>query len=153
MCNHAWRWKNMGAQKTQYAALPVALEGGEPRVMLITTRGTGRWIIPKGHPERKLKPHELAAKEAYEEAGVIGRVHSEAIGSYRVGKPKDEPGEAVTVEVFLLEVDSQLDDWPEKGQRETRWFSLAQAAMKVTDGGLVEILLGLAAPPPDQAVA
>jgi 8-oxo-dGTP pyrophosphatase MutT (NUDIX family) len=97
----------MGARRTQYAALPVALEeGGEPRVMLVTTRGTGRWIIPKGHPEPRLKPHELAAKEAFEEAGVVGRVRPEAIGRYRIGKPKDRAREAVTIEVFLLEVDS-----------------------------------------------
>ncbi len=135
--------------RKQYAALPVTVAEGERQVMLVTSRGTGRWIIPKGQPERSLKPYELAAKEAYEEAGLIGRISARAIGAYQAQKRR-ERGDTVPclVEVFLFHVDRQLDDWPEKGQRETRWFSPAQAAMHVTDGGLVEILLGLAAPDP-----
>jgi 8-oxo-dGTP pyrophosphatase MutT (NUDIX family) len=134
------------ALRTQYAALPVALEAGALKVMLVTSRGTGRWIIPKGQPERKLKPFEVAAKEAYEEAGLVGHVRPRAVGSYRSVKGhRDGVNEPCVVKVFLLEVERQLEDWPEKGEREIAWFSPAQAAMKVTDGGLVEILLSLSA--------
>ena len=138
--------------RKQYAALPVARTEEGSQVMLVTSRGTGRWIIPKGQPERKLKPHELAAKEAYEEAGIVGHVRPRAVGSYRSEKRWDDGTvEPTMVKVFLMEVSTELDDWPEKDQRQRRWFTPAQAAMKVTDGGLVEILLGLAAPDDDPA--
>ncbi len=132
--------------RKQYAALPVSNEAGNLKVMLVTSRGTGRWIIPKGQPERKLKPFEVAAKEAYEEAGLVGQVRQRAVGTYRSVKGRrDGTAEPCLVKVYLLEVECQLDDWPEKGEREIAWFSPAQAAMKVADGGLVEILLNLSA--------
>lgn len=133
--------------RKQYAALPITLVDGEVQVMLVTSRGTRRWIIPKGQPEAKLKPHQLAAKEAWEEAGLIGQVRPRAIGSYLSEKRLlDGTVEPCLVKVFVMDVERQLDDWPERLERETRWLSPAQAAMKVTEGGLVEILLGLAAP-------
>ena len=70
------------AELAQYAALPyVHLEDGL-RICLITSRGTKRWIIPKGWPKAQLRPHELAAQEAEEEAGLLGEIASDPIGSY-----------------------------------------------------------------------
>ena len=113
--------------------------------MLITSRETRRWVIPKGNPEKGLKPHALAAKEAYEEAGLVGEVGTRPVGSYRyakrLGARKCVPCE---VDVFPLAVERQLDDWPERGQRETRWFTPDEAALLVEEGGLVELLLSLA---------
>ena len=113
--------------------------------MLITSRETCRWVIPKGNPERGLEPHALAAKEAYEEAGLVGRIGSEPVGRYRYAKRRSaKEAVPVEVEVFPLLVEGQLGDWPEKGQRETRWFTPAEAALLVQEGGLAELLLSLA---------
>ena len=114
--------------------------------MLVTSRETRRWVIPKGNPEKGLEPHELAAKEAYEEAGLVGEVSPEPVGRYRYLKRlRGEKSVPIEVTVFPLAVERQLDDWPEKGQRETRWFTPAEAATLVEEGGLVAMLLELAA--------
>jgi 8-oxo-dGTP pyrophosphatase MutT (NUDIX family) len=129
---------------TQYAALPFMLRNGRPRVMLVTSRGSGRWIIPKGWPEKQLEPHASAAKEAYEEAGIVGRIDERSIGTYRYEK-RGPSGEMTIFEVkaFLLEVERQLRDWPEKGQRRKRWVAPAHAARLVADAGLGRLLLEL----------
>jgi 8-oxo-dGTP pyrophosphatase MutT (NUDIX family) len=118
--------------------------------MLVTSRETRRWVIPKGWAEKKLEPHALAAKEAFEEAGLEGEIGREPIGSYRYAKlirgKKATKSVSCEVVVFPLAVSRQLEDWPERGQRETRWFTLEEAAMLVEEGGLVSLLLGLAAP-------
>jgi 8-oxo-dGTP pyrophosphatase MutT (NUDIX family) len=136
-----------GPGRRQYAALPLATgEDGRRLVMLVTSRGTRRWVIPKGNPEKGLAPHALAAKEAYEEAGLVGVVGPEPVGAFRyakrLGGRKVVP---VEVEVFPLAVERELADWPERGQRERRWFAPGEAALLVEEGGLVEILLALAA--------
>ena len=86
--------------RKQYAALPLAEHGGRTSVMLITSRETRRWVIPKGNPERGLEPHALAAKEAYEEAGLVGRIGSEPVGRYRYAKRRSAK-EAVPVGCFV----------------------------------------------------
>jgi 8-oxo-dGTP pyrophosphatase MutT (NUDIX family) len=132
--------------RRQYGALPIAVRDGETMVMLVTSRETRRWIIPKGWPEAGLEPRALAGKEAFEEAGLVGEVAGEAVGSYRYGKRLPDGREVpCEVVVYPLAVERQLEDWPERGQRETRWFSLPEAAMRVAEGGLVALLLGLAA--------
>ncbi len=89
-------------------------------VLLITSLNSKRWIIPKGWPEADLTPAENAAREAFEEAGVIGKVSAKPIGSYHYLKErKDGGGVPCSVDVFALAVTKQLDDWPEKGARDT----------------------------------
>ncbi len=141
------RTKAKPERRRQYAALPLAMgDEGQTLVMLVTSRETRRWVIPKGNPEKGLAPHELAAKEAYEEAGLVGEVGREPVGRYRYLKRlRGEKTVPCEVEVFPLAVERQLDDWPEKGQRETRWFPPAEAATLVGEGGLVTLLLRLAA--------
>ena len=136
--------------RQQYAALPVAMdEDGQQQVLLVTSRETGRWIIPKGWAEKGIKSYELAAREAYEEAGLRGKIGRKPIGCYRYTKwlRRTKRAKAVLCEVavFALYVERQLDDWPEKGQRERRWFSPAEAALLVDEGNLVTLLLDLAA--------
>ena len=115
--------------------------------MLITSRDTGRWIIPKGWPEKKLAPAELAAREAFEEAGLVGRTGERPFGSYRYEKRlRSGKSTLCNVDVYLFEVDEQLDDWPERGQRERQWMTPGKAAMLVSEAGLVELLLELAIP-------
>jgi 8-oxo-dGTP pyrophosphatase MutT (NUDIX family) len=133
--------------RRQYAALPYRLEGDETEVMLVTSRETHRWILPKGWPEKTLTGPQVAAKEAMEEAGHIGEPADRPVGSYmyhkRLNNGRDVP---CGVDVFPLRVERLLDDWPERQQRERRWFTLPQAAMAVEEGELVTLLLRLAAP-------
>lgn len=106
--------------------------------MLVTSRATGRWIIPKGWPAVNLPPHLSAAKEAYEEAGVRGEAGSESIGVFRHRKTLS--GRRLTVNVYPLEVREQLDRWPERFQRQRRWFNVADAAHAVPDKSLRRII-------------
>lgn len=113
-------------------------------VVLITSRGTGRWVIPKGWPMEGKSLSGAAAAEAWEEAGVEGRVHEAEIGRYRYDKEQDQ-GWSVPVEVrvFLMEADRLRPEFPEAGQRRRRWFSPAEAAARVAEPGLKQILLAL----------
>ena len=136
-------------QGRQCAALPFAWDGDEVRVLLVTSRETRRWVLPKGWMEKRLSPHALAAKEAFEEAGVVGEVGRRTIGCYQYLKrgPRDRLTPC-SVRVFPLRVERLLDTWPERRQRRRQWFGLAEAAMAVDEGGLVSLLLGLAMPGP-----
>jgi 8-oxo-dGTP pyrophosphatase MutT (NUDIX family) len=109
--------------------------------MLVTSRRTRRWIIPKGWPMRRRTPHAAAAREALEEAGVVGRVGKKPIGSYSYQKRLKKGGVVVCeVFVFPLEVKRQQKSWPEKGRRQIQWLSLTRAAATVEEGALGEII-------------
>jgi 8-oxo-dGTP pyrophosphatase MutT (NUDIX family) len=127
--------------RVQYAALPFAVSAsGRARVMLVTSRGGRRWVIPKGMPIRHLSAPEVAAREAYEEAGLVGQVIGRRpVGSYRYVK-RGGPKKPFAVTVFLMHVDRQLDAWPERGRRRTAWFDFAAAARVVEAEGLADIL-------------
>jgi 8-oxo-dGTP pyrophosphatase MutT (NUDIX family) len=142
--------KHKGKLAQQFAALPMKEQGDETLVLLVTSRETGRWVLPKGWAEKRLSGRELAAKEAFEEAGIEGQVIGEALGSYTYAKRL--PGEKIVecvVDVYPMRVTRLLDKWPEAKQRRREWFTLAQAAMQVEEGELVTMLLRLAAPPRD----
>ena len=126
----------------QYGALPYRLAAdGTVEVMLITSRETRRWVIPKGWPMRALKPHRTAEQEAFEEAGLKGKIGKTSIGRYGYKKKMaDETTVPVEVTVFPLEVSGQHKRWPEKDQRDGRWFSAADAATRVEEDGLRQIL-------------
>jgi Na/Pi-cotransporter len=131
--------------RVQYAALPFRRRSNfGTEVMLVTSRGTGRWIIPKGWPMRGKAPHAAAAREALEEAGVAGRIGKESIGSFAHKKVLKE-GRVVVCEVhvFPLEVTRQRKTWPEKGKREVQWFSPAEAARAVQEPVLGKIIRNL----------
>ena len=132
----------------QAAALAYrATADGEPEILLVTSRETRRWILPKGWIENDVKPYETAAMEAWEEAGVRGRVKKKPIGSYTYEKRLNNGDHALCqVTVFALKVTTQLDEWPEKNERERRWVSLDQGANLISEGGLVKLLLGLSLP-------
>lgn len=142
------RLKRKARVGRQCAALPVRHEiAGGIGVLLVTSRDTGRWVIPKGWNAPKLSPAQAAAREAYEEAGVVGQIVGDLpIGSYRYLK-RLTPKLAVPceVEVFLLEVETQLDDWPEKRQRHARWFTPDEAATRVDEAELSSLIRGLEA--------
>ena len=132
----------------QIAALPYRIEAdGSFRVMLITTRETRRWVIPKGNPITGLERHRAAAHEAWEEAGLTGVACPVAIGSYSYLKRRRN-GKVSTadVEVFPLAVTGQQEDWPERDERDTRWYTLAEAAALVQEPGLKALIAAFRGP-------
>jgi 8-oxo-dGTP pyrophosphatase MutT (NUDIX family) len=130
----------------QCAALPFVGEGEDLRVVLITTRETRRWVIPKGWIEGREAPHRSAAREAFEEAGLAGAAEAEPCGRFEYVKRL--PGGAkrpTEVLVFRYRVTGLLDDWPEKGERERRLFTPEAAAALVSEPGLALLLRGISA--------
>lgn len=121
----------------QYGALPWRRMPDGLQVLLVTTRNTRRWIVPKGWPEDGRTPQECAALEAYEEAGVTGALTEEAIGVFS-HKKQLKSGQVVTcrIRVYGMEVSDTAGDWPEKGAREAKWCQVAEALMLVDDPGL-----------------
>lgn len=129
----------------QYAALPFRRSNGSIEILLITSRGSGRWIIPKGWPVPGMNPSEAAAHEAMEEGGVIGRVNESPSGQYSYQKRfPDGSCSPCIVDVFVLEVRSQLNHWPEKYQRLTKWVSAQEAAALVHEPELSKVIEALA---------
>jgi 8-oxo-dGTP pyrophosphatase MutT (NUDIX family) len=133
------------ADFVQVAALPLKVDNdGIARVLLVTSRGTKRWIVPKGWPMKGRKPSEAAACEALEEAGLVGRPSKKPIGTYSYFKRREAHFDICKVDVYILKVDKQLKDWREKAQREYRWCTLREAARLVQEPGLVALLRRLA---------
>ena len=127
--------------KKQVAALPVRRdEDGILRVLLVTSRETRRYVIPKGWPWRGVKDHNAAAEEAREEAGILGRIARKALGTYTYDKRRDTDTVPVRVKVFLLVVEKELDEWPESSQRRRVWFTPAKAAAAVDEPELAELI-------------
>ena len=107
------------------------------RILLITSRGKGRWVVPKGKPIAGLPPHASAAREAEEEAGVLGAACPTPIGSYRFRKRRSSGASVWTdVLVFPFAVTEELESWNEQHERERRWFTLADAAQAVDEEDL-----------------
>lgn len=132
------------SRNRQVAALPFRISGSRPEVMLITSRETGRWIIPKGWPQKGRSPHVVAMREAYEEAGLKGRIRKRPLGTFRYHKRlAGDQGVICRVTVFLLEVKRQLDDWPEKRSRKRCWLAPGAAADRVEEEELCALLSGL----------
>ncbi|SMG24920.1 NUDIX hydrolase [Paracoccus sp. J56] len=123
----------------QVAALCLNESTGE--VLLVTSRGTRRWIVPKGWPMPGRSLADAARQEAWEEAGVKGRVDQTEIGRYRYDKDQDR-GFAIPVEVrvFPLYVDKLERNFPEAHERTRRWFPPEDAARLVAETGLQQIL-------------
>jgi two-component system phosphate regulon sensor histidine kinase PhoR len=140
---------------TQYGVIPVrrGAEGGI-EVMLITSRETRRWVVPRGNPIPGKSPSESAAQEAYEEAGIIGPVEPEPVGRYFYRKRRRNgallPAE---VQLFRMSVSEERDDWPERGERERRWFPPQEAAAAVAEVELAEMIRSLAPGPGSAARA
>jgi 8-oxo-dGTP pyrophosphatase MutT (NUDIX family) len=113
--------------------------------MLVTSRETRRWIIPKGWPQKGKAPCDSAAREAFEEAGVVGVVGKRSLGSYPYQKRlKNGVIEVCEVHVFPLKVRRQSKEWPEQEQRDVRWLSAREAAETVKEPMLGEIIRRLA---------
>jgi 8-oxo-dGTP pyrophosphatase MutT (NUDIX family) len=127
----------------QTGALPWRLSSkNKVEVLLVTSRRSGRWTIPKGWPMRGKSLAEAAAREAFEEAGVTGPVDPKPIGRVNYVKNLLAIGELkVSIVVHRLRVDEELRKWPELGQRKRRWFSAKGAAKRVDSPELSELIL------------
>jgi 8-oxo-dGTP pyrophosphatase MutT (NUDIX family) len=127
----------------QTGALPWRLASkNSVEVLLVTSRRSGRWTIPKGWPMRGKSLAEAAAQEAFEEAGVMGTVSPTPIGTFNQTKRLLAIGQLeVSIVVHALWVDRELEKWPELGQRKRKWFSAKTAAKRVDSPVLAELIL------------
>jgi 8-oxo-dGTP pyrophosphatase MutT (NUDIX family) len=140
------RPENDREPREQLAALPWRRAAdGAVEILLITSRETRRWVMPKGWPIKGLKSAEAAAREAFEEAGIIGETSKKAFGSYRYGKVlRSGRVQHVRVGLYPMRVVEEREDYPEKGQREKRWASRDEAAALVDEPDLKRLLAAYA---------
>lgn len=122
----------------QSGVIPYRVKNGKIEVLLITTRNRRNWIIPKGNVIDGMSPAISAAKEAWEEAGVIGQVDTKELDTYKYRKK----GKTYKVKMFLLPVETVLEDYPEVGQRQRQWVNVAQAVRRVKKASIKRMLKG-----------
>lgn len=138
--------------RVQAAALPWRKGEDGVEVLLVTSRGAGRWVLPKGWPEGGEALSETALREAAEEAGVEGLVSGQELGRYFYGKAQPSGyARRCEVHVFPLKVETVAKKWPEKNKRKRQWVSPGQAAAMVAEADLAELIAGFAARPPESA--
>ncbi len=133
--------------RQQYAALCYRRKKKQSQleVLLLTSRDTGRWVIPKGWPMEGKKSHAVAEREAYEEAGVKGKADKEVLGYYTYNKGMNGGLKVhCRVQVHALEVQDLLKDFPEKGMRRVEWVSWEEAAARVNEPDLKALISSFA---------
>ena len=126
---------------TQFAALPYRITEQGIEVLIITSRRTHRWIVPKGWPIEELGPAGSAAREALEEAGVSGEIDTTALGHFHYVKEMRKTSLPCRVDVFALRVTRQHKRFAEKDARELRWVTPLEAAAMVDEPGLRRLIL------------
>jgi ADP-ribose pyrophosphatase YjhB (NUDIX family) len=128
--------------RAQFAVLPWRrTAAGRVEILLITSRETRRWVIPKGWPIKGLKSGPSAAREAFEEAGVTGELSRKPLGIFHYEKRlRSGRIQHVRVAVYALKVTEERDEWPEKDQREKLWISTEEAASLVDEAELKTLI-------------
>jgi 8-oxo-dGTP pyrophosphatase MutT (NUDIX family) len=120
------------------------MKPGGPEFLLVTTRGSKRWSIPKGYCEASAEARQTALSEAYEEAGLRGAIPREPIGIFsHVKRAPPDKGECLVL-VYPMKVTKQVASWPEKGQRRLIWAGAREAA-ELVDAGLSGVIRRFAA--------
>ena len=128
-------------KRRQVAALPWRGSGESLQILLVSSRETKRWVIPKGWPMKDRTDPAAAAQEAYEEAGLDGVVAEQSIGDYRYLKRlKSGVAQMVKVDVYPFQVTGGHNAWPEKGQRVLQWMSPVEAALGVQEPELRDLI-------------
>lgn len=128
--------------RLQIAALCMRPGETETEILLVSTRDTGRLILPKGWPEPDRQDHETAATEAYEEAGVVGQADPRALGTFSSYKGRSDGSKVRTrVLVFKLQFEEQLSKFPELGQRQCLWLPFSEAVDRANESSLKRFLL------------
>ena len=131
----------MAKEPKQVAALPVRLNAkGQLEFLLVTTRQSRRWVIPKGWRSTRLSDADAAAREALEEAGVTGRLLKKPVGSYSYFKREDDGFRPIKVTVYVLKVREQQKRWKEVDERKRRWLSISRAAELVQEPALATVI-------------
>lgn len=134
-----------GSLLRQVAALPYRRSAeGQLEVLLVTTKFTRRFIIPKGWPAEGRKDAKSAAKEAEQEAGVLGDVEESPFARYSYLKKIEHEYVSVSVDVFALKVTGQIDEWRERDCRFTRWLSADEAALLTDEPELIPLIRSFA---------
>ena len=134
--------------RLQVAALPWRRTEEGVEVMLITSRDTGRWVLPKGWPEEGEALYDAAAREAFEEAGISGGIAHSSAGSYFYNKVHSSGAESrCEVNVFPLEVTEIASKWREKGQRKRKWVKPREAIRMVNETDLAKLIDRFSADP------
>lgn len=123
----------------QSGVIPYRIKDKEIEVLLITSMKNKHWIIPKGIIEPEMTPQDSAAKEAWEEAGIMGQVLPNLIGTYQYFKW----GGVCRVRVFLFQVENLLSDWPEANYRKRKWFNISKAVKHVKQEEIKQMLIVL----------
>lgn len=127
----------------QSAVIPYRNKKGL-EILLITSLGTGRWVLPKGHVEDQMTPRDSAIKEAFEEAGINGKVPDKKVGDYVYHKDNEIGGTTYKVAVYAMYVTYELDIWPEDNRRKREWMSSEKAAHSVDEIELRQLILRFA---------
>ncbi len=128
-------------RRHQFAALPWRTGARGLEILLITSRETKRWVIPKGWPMKDRAAHQAAAQEAFEEAGVQGDITSEPLGMFRyVKRLKGDKTQLCAVDVFPLQVTEALDLWPERDERVREWVTPEEASRRVDEPELTALI-------------
>jgi 8-oxo-dGTP pyrophosphatase MutT (NUDIX family) len=131
------------AERRQVAALPWRRSEGGLQVMLISSRETRRWVIPKGGRMAGKTDAEAAAQEALEEAGIEGLIAHDPIGTFRYAKIlKSGAARWCVVSVYPLEVTVEHDEWQERAERERAWVSRDEAVRRVDEPDLKVLIAG-----------
>jgi 8-oxo-dGTP pyrophosphatase MutT (NUDIX family) len=141
--------------RVQYGALPYRFtQDAALEILLVTSRQTRRWIIPKGWPIKGLRPAKSAAREAFEEAGVRGRIGTKPVGLFTYDKALDQDGIQATceVKVFPLLVKRQSEVWPESEQRVVQWVLPSKAVALVKEPDLKKLIAAFAKRAADTAI-
>jgi len=126
--------------RTQFAALCYRVKDEKLQFCLVTSRRSGRWIVPKGWPMHGETPSDAAATEAFEEAGVRGQVRERPIGVFSYYKVRSADELPCLAVVYPLQVKKVLTKWPEKKERNRKWVSRKRAAAMVDDPELAAII-------------
>ncbi len=128
-------------KRRQVAALPWRGEGADLRILLVSSRETRRWVIPKGWPMKDKADYLAAAQEAYEEAGLDGEILEKPAGDYDYLKRfKSGAAKLVKVDVYPMHVTGEHETWPEKGQRTLQWMTPVEAALSVQEPQLRDLI-------------
>jgi 8-oxo-dGTP pyrophosphatase MutT (NUDIX family) len=123
----------------QSGVIPYRKKSGELQILLITSIKKKKWIVPKGYIEFNLSPFESAKKEAYEEAGVIGANETIELGSFEMNRSMGH----CYIKIFSMEVIEVLEEYPEKNMRKRKWFSVKEAADKISISETSPMILSL----------
>jgi 8-oxo-dGTP pyrophosphatase MutT (NUDIX family) len=127
----------------QVGVIPYARVGAQITYLLITSRGSGKWLFPKGALAPNTDPRDLALREAREEAGVAGTIAPQPVGAYRDWKSRGSVKVAIEVTLFPMRVEEQFDKWEEATQRYRHWVTFPEVCALLKNDAVVGLVTQL----------